>query len=134
LSKITIGLGVVLILLGVGCYSYLLAVRPDDASPTALIPAIAGVLFALLGLAALKEAWRMHVMHGAVALAILGGFGVASSVPKFFTWVGGGEVERELAVIAQFITLCLLVVYVVLGVGSFLRARTQRKGSSPVVQ
>lgn len=132
MSKVTIGLGAVLILLGVGCYVYLLAAKPDHASPTALIPAVAGVIFAGLGVAALKDSIRMHVMHAAVLLAALGAFGVWRSVPKFFTWAGGGEVERELAVIAQFTTFVLLVIYILLAIGSFIRARTQRKGPGAV--
>ena len=39
---------------------------------TALIPAFFGIAIALLGALALKDAYRMHAMHGAVALCIHG--------------------------------------------------------------
>ena len=61
MPKITIGLGILLILLGLGGYF-----GTDAKSFTALIPAFVGVPLLLLGCLALKDNLRKHAMHAAV--------------------------------------------------------------------
>ena len=58
MAKITIGLGLVLIALGLGSYF-----GTGQASVTALIPAFFGLPLLLLGLVALKERMRKNAMH-----------------------------------------------------------------------
>ena len=72
MAKLTIVIGALLTLLGVGMYVGLLAVEGKAPSVTALIPAFAGIPLLLLGLAALQESIRKHAMHGVSLLALLG--------------------------------------------------------------
>jgi len=68
MPKITVGLGVILFLLGIVGY-----ILVDGASKTALIPSFFGVVFIILGgLAVANLNLRKHLMHGAAGLALLG--------------------------------------------------------------
>ncbi len=75
MAKITIGLGVVLVTLGVGGYF-----GTGRESWTALIPAGFGLPLLILGFVALQDARRKHAMHAAVALGVLGFVGTAGGL------------------------------------------------------
>ena len=63
--------GIVLILIGVAGYVYGLSI--GHASPTALIPAAFGLLIAVLSaIGKARESLRMHMMHVAVLLGLVG--------------------------------------------------------------
>ena len=63
--------GVLLIIVGV--IGYVHGIMNEKASFTALIPALFGVVIALLGLAAqAKENLRKHLMHAAVLVGLIG--------------------------------------------------------------
>jgi len=68
-AKLAIGFAVALIALGVGGY---FAAAAEARSLTALIPAIAGGLLLICGLLAMNPAIRMHAMHGAAMVGLLG--------------------------------------------------------------
>ena len=121
MAKLTIGLGVVPIALGVGGYF-----GTGRESWTALIPAGFGLPLLILGFVALQDARRKHAMHAAVALGVLG-FG--GTVGGLYTLLTGGEVERPVAVAVKATMALLCLVYVVLCVGSFITAR--RAGAGP---
>jgi hypothetical protein len=74
MARFTILIGLLLTLVGVGSYFYALLTVGDanGPSPTALIPAFAGVPILLLGCVALKESLRKHAMHIVALLALLG--------------------------------------------------------------
>lgn len=72
MSKLTVSIGSLLILLGVAAYVILAVGSGTSASVTALIPAFAGIPILLLGLAARNESYRAHAMHGVAVLALLG--------------------------------------------------------------
>lgn len=72
MANVTIAVGGLLILLGVGVFGGLYVTEGDKPSVTALIPAFAGVPILLLGLLAKKESMRKHAMHGVAALALIG--------------------------------------------------------------
>lgn len=122
MTKTTIGVGILLIVIGVGAYF-----GSGAKSITALIPAFFGLPISLLGIAALREKWQKHAMYGAVALALLGFFGSVSGLPKLFTLIAGGEVARPTAVVVQSIMAISCAVLVALGIRSFIEARRQRK-------
>src|SRR5438045_2256338 len=61
-------IGIVLIALGL--YGYFAV--DVHRSVTALIPAFAGALLLICGIAALNPAMRMHAMHGAAVVGVLG--------------------------------------------------------------
>ena len=121
MAKLTIGVGVLLILLGgVGYFG------TGRESITALIPAFFGVVFLILGAVALNPNRRKHAMHAAAALAVLGFIGTLSGVIKAVRWMGGTEPARPPAVISQTIMAVIMLVFVVLCVQSFIAARRAR--------
>ena len=122
MGPVTILFGVLMILLGFG--GYLLTGRQ---SWTALIPAIVGAVFVLLGALARNDRLRKHVMHAAAALALLGFLGMIRAIVAFIRWkTGGPEPARPAAVVSQSILGVLLLVFVVLCVRSFIAARRNR--------
>lgn len=120
----TIICGILLILIGIVGYGY--GMIGGAASPTALIPAVLGLLLAVLGFAAkAKEDLRKHIMHGAVVVGLLGFLGTASSFLKIPALLNG-TAERPAAVVAQLATAVICVVFVLLCVKSFADARRNR--------
>lgn len=118
--RITVAVGVLLILLGVGGY---LATR---TSLTALIPAGFGVLFLVLGLIARNPKSRKHAMHIAAMLGVLGILGSARGLARLPALLSGEDVSRPAAVAAQSAMAAILIVFVALCVKSFVDARRAR--------
>lgn len=120
MASTTIAVGVVLIVLGLG--SYFLT---GGVSATALIPAAFGLVIAIAGLIARDERKRMHAMHGAVLVALIGFLGSVRGLMG----IGGvidGTAARPAAVIAQSIMAVLLLIYLVTAIRSFIAARRSR--------
>jgi hypothetical protein len=109
--------GIVLILLGVASY-----VLTGRTSVTALIPAFFGAVFVILALVARNEAARKHAMHAAVALGLLG---LLATLGRLVPAIAAGDLGRP-AVLAQLVMSVLLIIYVALGVKSFIDARRAR--------
>jgi hypothetical protein len=97
---------------------------PEKRSPTAFIPCIFGIILIVFGLIARNEKFRIHAMHGAALLGLVG-----FAIPTFM-------VIRALSLGAAFepvkhggqcamAGLCL--VFVGLCVKSFIDARVARK-------
>ena len=122
MPKLTLVFAALLILLGLGFYL-------DTGAKTALIPSGAGVLFAVCGVAALREPFRKHAMHLAAALALLGLLGTAPGIPKLIRHLSGTEIDRPAAAAAQAIMALLCIAYVGAGVRSFLAARKAGEGT-----
>ena len=121
MAKLTIGLGIVLIALGVGGYF-----GTGAEHLTALIPAALGLPLLILGFVARKDAMRKHAMHAAAALGVAG-FG--GTVGGLFTLLTGGEVDQPVAVAVKATMALLCLAFVILCVGSFISAR--RAGAGP---
>lgn len=120
MASVTIGLGTLLILLGaVGYFG------TGASHPTALIPAAFGAVFVALGFAARGERLRMHLMHVAVILAVLGFLGTARGLVNLPA-LAAGEAERPAAVASQATMALACLLYVVLAVKSFIDARRRR--------
>ena len=126
MTSLTRGLGAVLIAVGVVAF---LATGSD--SPTALIPAVLGVVLLVLGFLAGRENLHRHAIHAALVVALLGALGTLMNLVELPALLGGGDVERPGAVIASTITFVLCVAYVALGVRSFIAARRAREGALP---
>jgi hypothetical protein len=98
-------------LVAIGVLSFVIT---GGASVTALIPAALG---ALIGAAALiadrREAWRRHLMHGAMTVALLGVLGS----------LRGFALLPSVAGIAQVATLVVCAIFLAAGVRSFIAAR-----------
>lgn len=122
MSKLSISIGILLIILGVASY-----VLTGAASPTALIPAFFGLVFLGLGiLGARNEPMRKHVMHAALLLAILGIGGSFGGLINVLGVLGGGELERPAASYGQAIMALICIFFVVAGIRSFIEARRER--------
>lgn len=115
MPRITIGLGVLLIALGAIAY-----IATAFASWTALIPAILGVVILVGGLIGIRN--EKVGVHLALAVAVLGILGTSMNVMQIGALIAG-DAERPTAVFTSTITFALLLVYVVLGVRSFIAAR-----------
>ncbi|MGQ7787956.1 hypothetical protein [Nesterenkonia sp. PF2B19] len=115
MPRITVGLGGILILLGIIAY-----IATSFASWTALIPAILGVVLLISGLIGFKNA-KIGI-HIALVVALLGVIGTSMNVMQLGE-LFAGEAERPAAVIVSTITFVLLIVYIIAGVRSFIRAR-----------
>ncbi|MGO1435748.1 MAG: hypothetical protein ACTJFR_08525 [Canibacter sp.] len=111
----TLVFGGILIVLGVISW-----IATGFASWTALIPSILGALMFIFGLVALRR--QKLGVHVALVVALLGVFGTLMNVMKLGD-VFAGTAERPTAVIVSTITFVLLIVYIILGVRSFIAAR-----------
>jgi hypothetical protein len=112
--------GLILIVLGVASYQL-----TGRTSMTAMIPAFFGVvLLACAMIARSSESARKHAMHAAVAVGLVGALAsLARGVPAAL----GGDAGRP-AVMAQLVMGVLLLIYVAMGVQSFIAARKARLG------
>lgn len=110
-----------LIVLGVASYTV-----TGRTSITALIPAFFGAAFLVCAMVARKEAARKHAMHAAVLLGLIGAIAaLVRGVPGAL----GGNAGKP-AVMAQLAMGTLLLIYVALGVQSFIAARRARAARS----
>lgn len=119
LPRLTVTLGVVLVVVGV--IGYLVS---DSSSWTALIPAILGVVLAVCGV--IGRSRPAIGIHAALVVALLGALGTLRNVIGLGTLIAG-DAERPLAVISGTITFVLLVIYLVVGVRSFIAVRRERR-------
>lgn len=127
MARTTIFFGVALIVLGIVGYA-----ATGGVSVTALIPAAFGVVLAILGAVALNEHYRKHAMHVAVIVGLLGVLGTLRGLAALPRVMSGADVERPTAVIAQGVMAILMIVYVALGVRSFIAARRARRNTTPM--
>ena len=123
MAKITIALGVVLILLGIAGF-----VTTGSQHPTALIPAAAGGILAILGVLSLTEdsKRRMLYMHIAVTIGLLGFLGTGWSIVNYFQMLGGRQFPHPIAVEEKAAMAAILLFFVLLCVRSFIAARRSR--------
>lgn len=109
------------ILIAIGIVGY---VGTGAASLTALIPAMIGALLLILALVGRSAEARKHAMHAAVALALIAALG---TLPRLLPALAAGDFSRP-AVISQAAMVAVLLIYVALGVKSFVDARRARMG------
>lgn len=118
MPRLTLIVGGLLLVVGIIGY-----VATSFASMTALIPSVVGVLLLVSGGIAWKN--RKLGVHIALVVALLGALGMIMplmSLPELFA----GESENPGAVISALVTVIVLVVYIILGVRSFIAARRWR--------
>ncbi len=118
MARITIRLGLVLIALGFGGYF-----GTGRESWTALIPVLFGLPLLILGWVALKEHMRRHAMHVAGVIALLGFAGTVSGLMKLLVLLTGGQLDRPAAVPLQAAMAILCLIFVLLCIWSFIKAR-----------
>ena len=112
--------GRLLIILGLIGYGY--GIYNGNASPTALIPAVFGVILMILGhLAQSKENLRQHLMHGAVIVGLLG---FILPLGRIFSNISNFSLTFASTMLISMSVICL--VFVVLCVKSFIDTRKNR--------
>lgn len=115
--------GVLLILVGI--IGYVFGVMNENASLTALIPAVFGIILAILGvIARARENLRMHLMHGAVIVGLLGFFMTAGRLV-----MNAGKIALNAATLAQAAMALICLGFVILCIKSFIDARRNRTDS-----
>jgi len=95
-------------------------------SPTVLIPSIFGVLIAVLGLVSLKDSLRKHAMHAASVVGLLGGVACLFMGIKQLTKLASEEPPTISQMGSVWATAALCLIFVVLCVQSFIRAKRER--------
>jgi peptidoglycan biosynthesis protein MviN/MurJ (putative lipid II flippase) len=122
MAPLAIGFGVLLTLLG-GAFCGGIYASTEKFQVTALIPAFFGLAFIVLGIVARNDKARMHAMHGAAFLGLVG-----FAMPTYMVIKGliGGD-EYGLAKQEQTAMAVLCLVFVGFCVKSFIDARKARK-------
>ena len=122
MAATTIVFGILMILLGVIGYF-----ATGRQSWTALIPAIVGAVFLMLGAVARNVRYRMHAMHAAAGLALVGFVAmIPGGLVPLVRWAGGTAPDKPPAVVSRSVMAGLLLVFLVLCVRSFISARRAR--------
>lgn len=126
MAKVTIVFGLLLIVLGMAGY-----MATGWRAPTALIPTYVGILLTILGFLARRgsQKRRMTMMHIAVTLGLLGFLGTAKSIWDFIQMERGHAMLRPIAVEDKAVFSMMLLLYVLLCVRSFIKARRQPAAS-----
>lgn len=92
---------------------------------TALIPAGFGIALILCGLLAMNPKMRMHAMHAAALVGLVGALaGFGRSLPKL---LGSESIALPVAAYSTLVFAILSAVFVALTVKSFIAARRARK-------
>ncbi len=113
--------GVLLMLVGVAGFGF--SIVDGTNAPTALIPAAFGLLLVILGFVAKsKENLRMHLMHAAVFVGLLGFL-----IPAGRLLLHLGDIKVSLAVLSQIAMSVICLVFVILCVRSFIDARRSKQ-------
>lgn len=120
MPRLALIVGVALIV--VGTWAYLIS--GPGASPTALIPAVLGLLLVVAGVVARRGgAARRHAMHAAAAVALIG---VLGSLGQLIAQPAAGSDHADIAQIAGLLNLVLCGVFLVAAIRSFVQARRAR--------
>lgn len=124
MAKLTVGFGVVLILLGAWGF-----ISTGSEHPTALIPTYFGLALAISGMLANSQdsKKRMLWMHVAVTVGLLGFLGAGAMAIIETVKAHGGPLAHPVAVESQAAMAIICLIFVGLCVRSFIAARRDRK-------
>ncbi len=122
MSSISVVFGILLNIVGlVGFFG------TGAAHPTALIPCALGILLIICGLLARNEKIRIHVMHVAVLVGLLGFGATVSSYGLIFAVLKQTAGEKTNSSIAKMATALLCGLFVARCIQSFVEARVLKK-------
>ena len=122
MASLAIGFGVLLALL-----SGILFAIAEHFSPTIFIPAGFGIVLICLGVVARNEMARMHAMHGAALVGLIGFVVAAYRVISAKIDSGGSWGVWNRAESGQAIMAALCAIFLGLSIRSFIEARIARK-------
>jgi len=133
MAKVTLVFAALLIVLGLAGY-----LGTGSLHPTALIPTWFGVVLGIFGFLAIgpNKSRRKLFMHINVTIGLLGFLGAAVEIVRSFVSVmnlkaviSGSQPApiNGIALGSKIIMACLLLIYVMLCVRSFIAARRERK-------
>src|SRR5262249_22137129 len=127
MHHVTLAVGV--ILSAIGLFGYFWSVSPDP-SPTALIPTGFGVVMIVLGLLAHRPSARMHAMHAAAAVGLIGFLLAAGrGFPRLGLAASDDlSISRPVRLVLLMAIVCLA--YVGMCVRSFVSARRRRAAAT----
>lgn len=108
LAKLTIGVGIILVILGI--ISYIVS---GMASVTALIPSILGGILTIFGILIYKKIYTKISIYVSGIISIVGLLGSLRGIPQTITLISGGEVPRPLATISQTVTVILCFILII---------------------
>ena len=120
MAKVTLVFAAIFIALGLVGY-----IGTGSQHPTALIPAVLGLLLALFGALSFSPdpSRRKLFMHINVTLALLGFLGTVMGLIQWFGMIAGNAVPNPPATESKAAMALLSLLYVVLCVRSFITAR-----------
>jgi hypothetical protein len=118
---ITIIYAVLLILLGLISY-----IVTSMQSLAALIPSAFGIVFLILGLIAMNEIYRKHIMHTASILGLIGFLLTANSLFDVAGYFTGSKLTIPAATIAKSIMSLLSLAFIIICSKSFIDARLKK--------
>jgi hypothetical protein len=123
MAKLTIGFGILLVLLGIFGF-----VATGSAHPTALIPGAVGLFFVLFGVMANTDdsKKRMLWMHISVTVALLAFIGTIPADIDTIRLAHGAYFAHPAAVEEKGALSLLSLIYVLFCVRSFIAARRSR--------
>ncbi|MFC5862990.1 hypothetical protein ACFPT7_11855 [Acidicapsa dinghuensis] len=123
MAKLTLVFAVVLIALGLIGF-----IGTGSAHPTALIPAVLGLLLGIFGALAItpNEGRRKLFMHINVTLGLLGFLGTVMGLVQWFQMLAGAAVKNPPATESKAAMALICLIYVALCVRSFIAARRTR--------
>lgn len=124
MAKLTILIGSLLILVGMGFFLALRLTEGVWPSATALIPAFAGIPILLLGVLAIQPAMRMHAMHGVALFALLG---TLLPVGRLAMQIARGADVKPTIMASLLLMIVLCGLLLIACVHSFVRARATAK-------
>ena len=126
MPKITILIGFLLVALGLFGYF-----GGESSSLTAMFPAFFGAGLCIFGFVSLRESWRMHGMHGALGISLLGFLGGAfRGIPQLIGYFSSDNDVNQRAMVFVLLMTLLCLVHVVLCVRSFIQARKNKGATS----
>jgi hypothetical protein len=117
MAKVSIGIGVALVALGVIMFAI-------SGAKTSLIPAYFGAPLVACGAIALNETYRKHAMHVAVVIGLLG---LLMPLGRLVPVLARGQRPAAPALVGMLVMMALCGLFVVLCVRSFIAARRARQ-------
>jgi hypothetical protein len=126
MTRLTFAIGGILTVVGIVAY-----VVTGAASVTALIPTFVGLLLLVCAVLARRPTLHRHSIQAALVIAVLGAAGSLMNVVKLGD-VFAGTAQRPSAVVVSTIMFVLLVLYIIMGVRSFIAARRSPAPTQPL--